>query len=153
MVISCSTPLASLSNEDRGFTWHTVAAFVDCRQSRLDNSHDLDIRAVDLSIMNRLNLHTYSCVVPSNVKSLGERRIVIVGVRLYSGTNPVCDGVKGGVVITLQTMWREARFHKASNKSSSSPLTFYSRRKPSGPGSDANLRLLSQLSGDLFTFR
>eukprot|EP00957_Ditylum_brightwellii_P049666 3766213-Ditylum_brightwellii.AAC.1 len=114
-------------------------------------SPDLQIKAVDLSVLKKLNPYTYRCTVPIDAKLPGERLLILVGVRLYSGTDPVCQGVGAGVAIALQAAWRTA--FTISKKGSSSRPTFTRNQVASGPGANANIQLLSQLSEDSFLFQ
>mmetsp|Transcript_35029 Transcript_35029/g.51345 ORF Transcript_35029/g.51345 Transcript_35029/m.51345 type:complete len:1067 (-) Transcript_35029:450-3650(-) len=152
IVLSCSAPLPTLSDgNDPVFTWHTLVAFVDVGSGMDGRSPDLQIKAVDLSVLKKLNPYTYRCTVPIDAKLPGERLLILVGVRLYSGTDPVCQGVGAGVAIALQAAWRTA--FTISKKGSSSRPTFTRNQVASGPGANANIQLLSQLSEDSFLFQ
>lgn len=151
IVLSCSAPLPTIPDEDATiFMWHLLAAFVDTGSAG-NNRNDLKIRAVDLSPAKQLNPYTHRCTVPTGATIPGGRFIILVGVKLYSGTNPVCEGVAAGVAVALRSAWQSAASSQSHN-TSNRPTLLSSPLDMSSGDAHGNIQILSQLSEDMFVF-
>jgi len=164
VVLSCSEPLADIPpGSDRIFKWHTLSAFVDVSVRGGPSKPSFEIKSVDLSAVRKLNPYTYRCTVPKNVKVGGDRRIVIVAVRLYAGTEPVCEGVSAGVAVSLQQSWRDALAADPSSGGvddlnrpalrGGSKSGIMAGAANGGATGGPNIRVMTQLSEETFEFR
>jgi len=151
-MLSTSAPLPAVpSAETNIFHWHSLAAYVSASVNAA-NASVLDIHKLDLSLVKQINPYTFRSSVPVTAMTPGERRIIVVAVQLYAGTDPICEGVAAGVAAALQQAWTIA---VGSNCSGGVPPTQVT--KPtfinSTELSSGQIKLLTQFSDDLFTFR
>ena len=151
VMLSSSAPLPAVPSSDtKIFHWHSLAAYVSASVNATDGSI-LDIHKLDLSPVKQINPYTFRSSVPVTAMTPGERRIIVVAVQLYAGTNPICEGVAAGVAAALQQAWAIA---VKSNGSGEIPTHV---TKPtftdSTELSSGQIKLLTQFSDDLFTFR
>ena len=152
VMLSSSAPLPAVpsSSDTKIFHWHSLAAYVSASVNAADGSI-LDIHKLDLSPVKQINPYTFRSSVPITAMTPGERRIIVVAVQLYAGTNPICEGVAAGVAAALQQAWAIA---VKSNGSGEIPTQV---TKPtftdSTELSSGQIKLLTQFSDDLFTFR
>ena len=151
VMLSSSAPLPVVPSSDtKIFHWHSLAAYVSASVNAADGSI-LDIHKLDLSPVKQINPYTFRSSVPVTAMTPGERRIIVVAVQLYVGTNPICEGVAAGVAAALQQAWVIAA---KSNGSGEIPTHV---TKPtftdSTELSSGQIKLLTQFSDDLFTFR
>ena len=151
VMLSSSAPLPAVPSSDtKIFHWHSLAAYVSASVNAADGSI-LDIHKLDLSPVKQINPYTFRSSVPVTAMNPGERRIIVVAVQLYAGTNPICEGVAAGVAAALQQAWAIA---VKSNGSGEIPTHV---TKPtftdSTELSSGQIKLLTQFSDDLFTFR
>ena len=152
VMLSSSAPLPAVpySSDTKIFHWHSLAAYVSASVNAADGSI-LDIHKLDLSPVKQINPYTFRSSVPITAMTPGERRIIVVAVQLYAGTNPICEGVAAGVATALQQAWAIA---VKSNGSGEIPTQV---TKPtftdSTELSSGQIKLLTQFSDDLFTFR
>lgn len=151
VMLSSSAPLPAVPSSDtKIFHWHSLAAYVSASVNVADGSI-LDIHKLDPSPVKQSNPYTFRSSVPVTAMTPGERRIIVVAVQLYAGTNPICEGVAAGVAAALQQAWAIA---VKSNGSGEIPTHV---TKPtftdSTELSSGQIKLLTQFSDDLFTFR
>ena len=152
VMLSTSAPLPAVpSAETNIFHWHSLAAYVSASVNAA-NASVLDIHKLDLSLVKQINPYTFRSSVPVTAMTPGERRIIVVAVQLYAGTDPICGGVAAGVAAALQQAWTIA---VGSNCSGGVPPTQVT--KPTFTNStelsSGQIKLLTQFSDDLFTFR
>ena len=152
VMLSTSAPLPAVpSAETNIFHWHSLAAYVSASVNAA-NASVLDIHKLDLSLVKQINPYTFRSSVPVTAMTPGERRIIVVAVQLYAGTDPICEGVAAGVAAALQQAWTIA---VGSNCSGGVPPTQVT--KPTFTNStelsSGQIKLLTQFSDDLFTFR
>ena len=152
IMLSTSAPLPVVPTAETNiFYWHSLAAYVSASVNAA-NASVLDIHKLDLSLVNQINPYTFRSSVPVTAMTPGERRIIVVAVQLYAGTDPICEGVAAGVATALQQAWTIA---VGSNCSGGVPPTQVT--KPTFTSSmelsSGQIKLLTQFSDDLFTFR
>jgi len=151
VMLSSSAPLPAVPSSDtKIFHWHSLAAYVSASVNAADGSI-LDVHKLDLSPVKLINPYTFRSSVPVTAMTPGERRIIVVAVQLYAGTDPFCEGVAAGVAAALQQAWAIA---VKSNGSDGIPTQV---TKPTFTDSmelsSGQIKLLTQFSNDLFTFR
>jgi len=152
IMLSTSAPLPVVPTAETNiFYWHSLAAYVSASVNAA-NASVLDIHKLDLSLVNQINPYTFRSSVPVTAMTPGERRIIVVAVQLYAGTDPICEGVAAGVAAALQQAWTIAVGPSGSGGVPPAQVT-----KPTFTSSmelsSGQIKLLTQFSDDLFTFR
>ena len=152
VMLSTSAPLPVVpSAETNIFHWHSLAAYVSASVNAA-NASVLDVHKLDLSLVKQINPYTFRSSVPVTAMTPGERRIIVVAVQLYAGTDPICEGVAAGVAAALQQAWTIAVGPSGSGGVPPAQVT-----KPTFTSSmelsSGQIKLLTQFSDDLFTFR
>jgi len=150
ILVCCSAPLSPVPHEDNDsmFTWHTLVAFV---AANIDRPNEIsESTLVDLAPASILNPYTFRCFSPKTAKWPGKRRIIALGVRLYAGTDPVCEGVAASVASALAASQKKAA-ERAPHDQISPFFTIDSRESMNS--SSFILQILSQFSDDYFHFK
>jgi len=135
IMISCSDPFPKLPHENPGFVWHVLAVFIE---PHVDPYNQLTVFSqIKLSPVKMLNPYSCQTSLPQAILHPGPRRLFLVGVRLFSGAEAVCDAVAQAVVGAFQAAAQQA------NKLVYSPDDLE-------PGSTRQIQILTQVSEDCF---
>lgn len=151
VMLSCSGPLPPIPLADgKIFLWHSLAAYVSASVNAADGAV-LDILKLDLSPVQQINPYTLKTSVPTTAMLPGERRIIVFAVQLYTGTNPICEGVAAGVAAALRQAWAiavQADGTGAVPTLAKKPIFMNTTDLASG-----QIKLLTQFSDDTFVLR
>eukprot|EP00591_Stephanopyxis_turris_P011656 CAMPEP_0195508136 /NCGR_PEP_ID=MMETSP0794_2-20130614/1425_1 /TAXON_ID=515487 /ORGANISM="Stephanopyxis turris, Strain CCMP 815" /LENGTH=1245 /DNA_ID=CAMNT_0040635023 /DNA_START=59 /DNA_END=3796 /DNA_ORIENTATION=- len=153
MVLSTSETLSKIPEGDAVHTWHLLAAFIDIvpvnPASSSSNVSDVVFKNVALASLRMLTPFSFRCELPNGVPQPGFRSIILVGVRLTAGFDPLCEAVCSAVALAMQSEWRGApansSYRRMIGNNISGP-TFLS------PPSGTNILLYSQFSKEFFEF-